>query len=188
LRREKQPTGGKNRELEELGAMRAPLGTTGQFVASHHELRPGGLIPRSGVPFRHANGRQTLFSLCAVLATDFLMADSPILPDPRTVRTLRDNFRRWMTANQERFQQRLFWLLENATDEHKQQVVLMCKILDKLAPDQREYVPAISRGVDTPAARPVNIVIGAGIERGPNWVNRSAGNRTINPETDDGEE
>jgi hypothetical protein len=117
------------------------------------------------------------------------MADSPILPDPRTVRTLRDNFRRWMTANQERFQKRLFWLLENATDEHKQQVVLMCKILDKLAPDQRECVPATSGGAGTSAARPVNIVIGAGVNRGPAWARADAAvNRTIDVKPIDEEE
>jgi hypothetical protein len=113
------------------------------------------------------------------------MADLPMRADPRNVRTLRDNFRRWLSANQEEFQKEILTLLKTATKADHERVVMACKLLDKFLPDQREYLPVNSMDGDTPAARPVNILIGEGIRRGPDWVKRSAGDRTINVQADE---
>jgi hypothetical protein len=116
------------------------------------------------------------------------MADLPIRANPRNVRTLRDNFRRWLSAKQGEVQQEILTLLKTATKGDHERVVMACKILDKLLPDQREYLPMSSSGANAPGGRPINIVIGQGVDRGPAWARVRAVNPTNDVKPDDEEE
>jgi hypothetical protein len=115
------------------------------------------------------------------------MADLPIRADPRNVRTLRDNFRRWLSDKQGEVQKEILTLLKTATKDDHERVVMACKILDKLMPDQREYLPAASRGAEGSGGRPINIVIGPGVNRGPRLAGPAV-NRAIDVKPVDDEE
>lgn len=64
----------------------------------------------------------------------------------RSAQALRERFRGFLNNDFDRLKERIVWLSEHATDDHKQQVRLICKLIDKLAPDQRADMEGASQG------------------------------------------
>jgi hypothetical protein len=95
----------------------------------------------------------------------------PLLSDPRTANTLRKNWRGLLSAYQNEIWNEILTLLKTAKKEDSPRVTLACKILDKALPDLREYLNSSGRPyADRDEQRPVKIVIGPSIKRGPAWV------------------